>query len=193
MKKQRNIISFDELCDIIFEKLIPKLQSNSGVAIFARKKSKFENWLNVELCNILARHFESDILVPEDTETCSEDGKVKRVDLIIKNSWAIELKIITTNYKYTKNSENIKTKSQNITQQINNLKGDIKKLSEPICEDYETAILFIAFPLEKGNKYWENHISKLKGNIPEKNFKYAEFKFANGIPGILYFIYFSKN
>ena len=43
---------------MIFQEIKPKLESHNGFAVFARERSKFEVWLKVELCGIMAGHFE---------------------------------------------------------------------------------------------------------------------------------------
>lgn len=50
-------VTFEELANIIFDGIIPKLKKNDGLAVFARNRSKFEGWLKVELCGVLSKHF----------------------------------------------------------------------------------------------------------------------------------------
>ncbi len=83
-------MEFDEISEIIFGQLTPKLESNQGVSIFAKERAKFEGWLKVELCDSLLKYYQ---VVPENN----------RVDITF-NGWAIELKTVNTNIRY----ENVK-------------------------------------------------------------------------------------
>ena len=47
-------MTFKKLYQLIFQKLPNLIQQYSGLAVFARERAKFEGWLKVELCNILA-------------------------------------------------------------------------------------------------------------------------------------------
>jgi hypothetical protein len=107
-------ITFEKLAKIIFEKIIPKLENNIGVSIFAKERAKFEGWLKVELCESLSKHF--------PTVTPEKD----RIDITFDDR-AIELKTVNTSYQY----ENVKKKTRPITKNIQGVIADIEKLKKP--------------------------------------------------------------
>jgi len=57
------VYNFDNLAKIIFSGIIPKLERNDGLAIFAKERAKFEGWLKVELCDSLSKYFQE--IIPE--------------------------------------------------------------------------------------------------------------------------------
>ena len=80
-------MEFLKIREIIFNELKPELESNKGLAIFAKERAKFEGWLKVELVKILSNYFDN--ITPENN----------RIDITFKD-WAIELKTINTNIRY---------------------------------------------------------------------------------------------
>jgi hypothetical protein len=151
--------------DIILEQLKNRLSNHVGLSVFAQERAKFEGWLKVELCDILA-HNGIDVF-PEKN----------RIDIVF-NDYAIELKTVNTNLRY----QNAKNKTRPITKNTESVIGDIKKLKETSYKN--KAVLFIAFPAEHKNEFWNKQLSRIKDNI--KNIRHEEFIFKNGIPGIIY-------
>lgn len=159
-------ITFEKLAEIVFEEIIPKLENNSGVSIFAKERAKFEGWLKVELCESLSKY--TPAITPEKD----------RIDITF-DDWAIELKTVNTNYRY----ENVKNKTRPITMNIQEVIDDIENLK---TSDYaKKAILFIVFPVTHIHKNWKIHLQKI--SILLKDMKYKEFRFKNKIPGVIYF------
>jgi len=158
---------FEELTEVIFKQITPKLENNSGLAIFAKERAKFEGWLKVELCETLSKHFQT--IVPEKD----------RIDITF-DDWAIELKTVTTNYRY----ENVDNNTiQPITEEIDDVINDIENLAE---KNYiNKAILFVVFPVTHDHKDWKTHLNRICKLLKEK--KYREFKFKNKVPGVIYF------
>jgi hypothetical protein len=157
---------FEKLSKLIFKKITPKLKNNKGVAIFAKKRAKFEGWLKVELCEILSKYFPS--ITPERN----------RIDITF-DDWAIQLKTVNTNYRYK--NKNVENKTRPITMNIQEVVNDIKKLKS--ANYTNKAVLFVAFPVTHNNKRWISHLQKIK----LKKIKFKEFKFKNKIPGVIYF------
>ena len=158
--------TFKELAEIIFEEIIPKLENNIGIAIFAKERAKFEGWLKVELCESLSKYFPT--VVPEKD----------RIDITF-DDWAIELKTVNTNYRY----ENVENKTRPITMNIQGVIDDIEKLKST---DYTNkAVLFVVFPVTHSHRYWRTHLHKISELL--KDIKYREFKFKNKVPGVIYF------
>ena len=158
--------TFENLVGIIFEEIIPKLENNKGVAIFAKERAKFEGWLKVELCGSLSKYFPN--VTPEKN----------RIDIAFDN-WAIELKTVNTNYRH----ENVKNKRRPITKNIQGVINDIEKLK--FTNYTNKAILFIVFPLTHNNENWQIHLIKISRLL--KDIKHKEFKFKNNVSGVIYF------
>lgn len=159
-------ITFEELAEIIFKEIIPKLENNVGVGIFAKQRAKFEGWLKVELCESLSKCFPA--ITPERD----------RIDITF-DDWAIELKTVNTNYRY----ENVENKTRPITKNIQGVIDDIKNLKST---DYaKKTILFIVFPATHSHRNWKIHLQKFSGLL--KDMKYKEFRFKNDAPGVIYF------
>jgi len=159
-------IEFLSITNLVFKKIIPRIETHHGLSVFAKEKAKFEGWLKVELCSILFEHFND--VTPERN----------RIDLTFKN-WAIELKTINTNYRFP----NVVNKSRPITKNVTDVLYDIKKLKDT---DYSNkAVLFVVFPAKHENTNWQTHLKKISSQLQKIEFK--EFKFKDDIPGILYF------
>ena len=158
--------SFEKLAEIIFKEMVPKLENNNGLAIFAKERAKFEGWFKVELCESMSKFFPT--ITPEKD----------RIDITF-NNWAIELKTVNTNYRYRK----VKNKIRPITKNVQGIINDIKKLKST---NYECkAVLFVVFPVTHNNKNWKKQLEKISKLL--KDVKYREFKFKNGVPGVIYF------
>jgi len=159
-------VMFDKVAEIIFDEIVPRLENRVGVGIFARERAKFEGWLKVEVCESLLKHYPT--VIPEKD----------RIDVTF-DDWAIELKTVNTNYQYQK----VTKKRVRITDEINEVIDDINKLQEKTYTN--KAILFVVFPTTHCNKKWQYHLTKIRKRL--KNIRHREFKFANGVPGVIYF------
>lgn len=159
-------MEFDELSNLIFDELCPKLENNDGLSIFARERAKFEGWLKVELCESLFKHFED--VAPEKN----------RIDISF-DSWGIELKTVNTNYRYN----NVEKKTRPITKNVQGVIDDIEKLKSMTYSN--RAVLFVVFPVTNNKSEWQEHLQKISTIL--KRIKFREFKFKNEIPGVVYF------
>jgi len=158
-------MTFDELCTIVWNSLVPKLEGNLGLSVFARERSKFEGWLKVELIESFS-HRGVDVVPERD-----------RVDVSV-GSWAIELKTVNTNYRY----QGAKNKHRPITKNIDGIVKDIQELRRARRPD--KAVVFVVFPLRSTHKDWTHHILKIKGELSE--LRNVSFAFRNGLPGVVY-------
>ena len=150
---------------LILSALQSKIKSNKGLAVFADKDAKFENWLQVELCGILFDKLKKKI-IPEQyskVNNCAYD--------IFGEELVIELKILAT-------------RSKSFSQNIIGIKKDIEKLKRTSVSK-KKVVIFIAFPLDDK---WE---SKLEAMVPKTEFihYYRSFKFKDiDKGGVVYFV-----
>ena len=118
-------MDFQELSKLILPELKFKIESNKGLAIFAKERAKFEGWLKVTLCEILANQCED--VVPEKNW----------IDITFQD-WAIELKTVNTNIRY----KNVKNKHRPITKNVEGVIKDITKLSKTDYINNQYCLLF---------------------------------------------------
>jgi len=156
----------EKLIKIIFTELKNRLESSKGLSVFAHERAKFEGWLKVELCDVLSAYVSS--IIPEKL----------RVDVTF-DDWLIELKTVNTNVRYS----NVKNKHRPITKNIQGVIDDVLKLKK--IGHCNKAIVFVAFPIEHDNDYWEKQLVRIRKHLRE--LKYVQFEFKGNIPGVLYF------
>ena len=159
-------MQFEKLWEIIIRDLKPKLETNQGLAIFAKERAKFEAWLKVELCGVLSNYVKW---------VCPEKNWV---DVVFDN-WAIELKTLNTNYRYS----NVKNKNRPITNNTHGVNVDIKKLQN--LEVKNKAVLFVVFPVEHENENWQVQLRRIEKNLAKLH--HADFLFNQETSGVIYF------
>lgn len=159
-------MKLSEIYNTINSEIIARIISHQGLSIFASEKAKFEGWLKVELTEILKKKNYTPI--PET------DG----VDIVLGNI-AIELKTINTNYKF----ENVNPKTKPITDNTDGIVSDIEKLKRKT--ELMGFVVFVVFPCEHKNKFWQKQLQKIEQKLSE--IQIQEFKFDNGIPGVVYY------
>ena len=157
---------FENLWDILQKEIPEKIHQHNGLNFFVQNRAKFEGWLKVELCDILAKYTNN--ITPEKD----------RIDIVF-DDWALELKTSNTNYRYA----GVENKTRPITNNIESIIKDIRDLKSN-TNYRKKAVVFIIFPLSKTTKDWVQHITKIKTELQE--LKEKEFSFKNGINGILY-------
>ncbi len=160
------IMEFEDLTELIFGEIKPKLENNQGLSIFAKERAKFEGWLKVELCDILSKYFKD--VAPERN----------RIDVTFEN-WAIELKTVNTNIRY----ENVKNKTRPITKNTQGVIKDIEKLKSTNYTN--RAILFVVFPITHDNEDWQVQLQRISKLLRE--IKHINFNFKDEILGVVYF------
>ena len=153
------------LSDAVLNQLKNTIETHEGLSVFAKERAKFEGWLKVELCRILASSKQN--VTPEKL----------RVD-IVAQKWAIELKTVNTNLRYP----NVINKHRPITKNVEGVIKDIKKLKNISIEN--KAVVFVVFPAKHNNSFWQTQLSRISGMFP--GLQHADFSFKNGIPGIIY-------
>ena len=158
-------MNYDELCDVVFEEVIPKIQNHRGLAVFARERAKFEGWLKVEIVTILSKHVKS--VVPEKN----------RVDITFED-WAIELKTVNTNLRY----DNVRNKRKAITKNTAGVVKDINKLRS--VGTGNKAVIFVVFPATPDNENWRVQLGRIQSEL--RRLEKSEFSFPGGMPGIMY-------
>ncbi len=164
-------MEFGELSSTIFDGLKPNLENHNGLQVFARERAKFEGWLKVELCAVLV---EAGIKpLPE----------VDRIDITFED-WAIELKTMNTNIRYS----GVRNKHRPITNNVSGLIKDIRALSltDVMNRFQNRSVLFVVFPITHDNQHWQQyHYPRMLQELAD--IKHVEFSFKSGIPGVLYF------
>jgi len=162
-------MNFEKLFNILEKELPNKIKNNKGLNYFAKNRNKFEGWLKVEICNILAHYSDKEILPEKD-----------RIDIVFNNQWALELKTINTSYKETR----VIDKTKPLTENINSVLKDIEKLQN-IVKYNKKAVIFIVFPLqEKHYSTFQQHLSKIKEKT--EMLKEISIYFNNGISAKLF-------
>ena len=159
-------MNFSDLCKIVEDDLLKKIEKHSALGIFSSQRAKFEGWLKVELCESLIRYNHNNI--------SPEKG---RIDVVVEN-WAIELKTLNTNYRYS-GAEN---KHRPITKNVMGVIEDIIALNR--TQYPYKAVLFVVFTLEYNKEEWQIHLSKIRQHL--NDLVNYSFKFINGLPGVLY-------
>lgn len=163
-------VTFDNLSKCLFERLPEHIQNESSLSIFAEQRAKFEGWLKVATCSSLTEGgFEG--VIPEK----------HRIDVMF-DGWAIELKTLNTNYRYS----NAINKHRPITKNVQGVVDDIEALrASTKLEGINKAVLFVVFPVEHDKIEWQNHLAKIRESL-RGNIAYHSFKFNNGINGVIY-------
>ena len=140
-------MDFKKLKKVIEKDVRLKLEASAGVTLFSNGSEKFENWLQVELADALAREEGTrKKIIPEALVKIG--GSEYQVDLLMENEWAIEVKVLNEEDKKKASSETIES-----------LKNDILKLRE-IKKGYSekniamnTAVAYFVVPAGYENNY----------------------------------------
>lgn len=159
-------LEFHDIWKSLTGELVPILENSEALSFFAHNRAKFEGWLKVELCGVLARH--STNVIPEK----------HRIDVVV-DDWAIELKTVNTNYR----CEGVLNKKRPITRNISGVLTDIAQLK--LNPNYQRkAVAFIVFPLPATAKKWPYQLDKVRAELVE--LQQTEFHFRNQVRGMLF-------
>ena len=158
---------YKEIAKIIINEIIPRIENHNGLQIFAAERARFEPWLKVEFVDIFMNYFK--MVLPE------QDW----IDIVLDKETYIELKTVVTNYSY----ENVKNKTRPITNQIDSVVADINKLQK--LKNISKIVVVIVYPCTHNKLNWQEHHLK-KISMQMKTYIYKDFKFKNGIPGVIY-------
>jgi len=141
-------MKFEELKKAISDDLRLSIEGSKGLAVYAKKSSKFENWLQVEAAGVLAKSLHKKPIIPE--ATLNVNGKEIEVDLLVGEEWAVELKVIGNEEK------------KNYEKTVSAIKKDIEKLKElkniTQGKKLNTAMACVIFPIEKEKAYIHENI-----------------------------------
>jgi len=176
--------SFEKTMEEVMNRVTQSIAHHKELVTFAEQRAKFEGWVKVEICGILKEILGNDLQV--ELEKYYKPHKV-HTDIVFKGSdnkvYAIEIKTINTSYRYP----DVIKKTCPITENIKGLISDIGKLNSLKGSNsiYDGAVLFVVFPLDLNNPYWEFHYKKIKEKT--KDLKHQEFNFfGTKIPGVVY-------
>jgi len=161
-----------ELFDLTADNIIARISNTQALATFAKRRSKFEGWLKVELIDVLIRNgFNA---LPE----------VGFIDVSFGHV-AIELKTVNTNIRYT-NAGVIDT-IRPITKNVQSVVKDIEKLRTNADTDLKDKfVVFVVFPIEHDNTNWQVQLKRITDNL--EDVIYQEFRFFSGdVPGVIYY------
>jgi hypothetical protein len=167
---------FKQALETILDDLKTKLENSKGIAVFVDNRAKFEGWLKVEIVDILCNKMNPKKITPEAPDnneniTSEENKNYQHIDIVFDDS-ALELKAVNTSYR----EESIENKTRPITDNVNQLVKDIKKLRELNRKDIKNkAILFVVFPLSENNikKFEAKHLPKL--GVEKQDIMYRQF------------------
>jgi hypothetical protein len=163
-----------ELIDRTADELVKRIQASKGLAVFAKRRAKFEGWLKVELIDILLKNGVKDV-VPEAGLVDVSFGEV-----------AIELKTVNTNYRDGIADNLIRPITKNVEDVIEDIKNHRGTKSIKFIYKY---IIFIVFPLSKKNTGWNTHLQKIEKDLGETcHARYFTFDGTEeSVSGCLYF------
>lgn len=179
------------MCRVIeaLSRSIPRrIEAEQGLAYFVSRRLQFEGWLKVIVASELGKYLiSSNSLAQVEVEHPLGSSK-ERVDLVVPELLALELKVITTNYT----AVCVEHKSKNITNQVDGLRSDLEKLRRFVRGNPvdDAAILGVAFPVGPGSieRWKQQHINKLLPSLPLEYTEWAiKLPCLEGIaPGLLF-------
>ena len=156
-----------KIIENVLKDLKLSLQNHRGLSVFAEEKAKFEGWVKVELCSIFLQR--GLIPVPEKN----------RVDIVVNNDTAVEIKTVNTNYNFA----GVKNKRKPFTKNINSVVKDIEKLRK--FKYKFKIVLFIIFPCEIKNSPWQKDFAKTTKELSILLVEEFIFSGDNKIPGVI--------
>jgi hypothetical protein len=163
-------MEFRKLAQVLFDGMLPVLESHSGVKSFAMQREKFDGWLTVELCRVLVQF---------GTHPNLSD---KVVDVTFGN-WALDVRTVNTNIPH----EGCTAKGRHIKKEMDELTKGIWKLTNPgkAISATHRAILLLAYPAVHEDERWQSaHFNQLRSELTAVEFR--PFRFSGDIPGVLY-------
>jgi len=141
-----------KLIDHTAEELVRRIQASEGLAVFAKRRAKFEGWLKVELIDILLKSGVKNV-VPE----------AELVDVSFDDV-AIELKTLNTSYR----DGIAERKLRPITLNVKSVIDDIEKHRRGKSRHQFKYVIFIVFPLWEGHPKWDVHLNSIEKALCNK-------------------------
>ena len=167
-------MNLKQLIDVTSEELVKRMRASTALAVFARRRAKFEGWLKVELIDILLKNGVDDA-VPEQG----------LIDVSFRDV-AIELKTVNTNYR----DGIADLKARTITE---NIKSVIKDIGKHRRNEFpHKFIIFVVFPLNESHVGWKTHLDRIEKELGDAcSGLYFRFKKAGlnnqSVSGCLYY------
>ncbi len=163
-------MDFDKLCTTVFEGLKPVLESHPGLGVYARERSRFDGWLQVELVRVLQEKG----LKPEPDKDKAD---------VALGAWGLAVRSINTNIP----CDQAQSKTRPIAKNIETLVKDIWKLTNPGRSSAfsKRAILFAVFPTTHDNERWQDiHFRRIRDEL--NRVEHLPFEFSGGVSGVIY-------
>lgn len=164
-------MEFEKLAGLLLDGLTHRLQSHTGLNVYARERSDFAGWLVAETCRVLL------------DANLQPELEAHKYDLAF-GDWVINVRTLTTNFSHPK-APPVK---RSTTRNVEGLTKDILKITNPgrSVGYSKRGILFVVFPLELENDQWQSiHLNRIAGELTR--LEQQPFEFAAGISGVLYF------
>lgn len=137
-------MEFNDVYNLINRQLPGRISSNRGLYTFARERKSFEDWVKVEIVDILIGFDEN--VRPEDMET---DITTDKMD--------IEIKVAPTYFHYG----DLIGKNTGLTEKLKSTNNDVKKLRDKSNQKIKILILLV-FPLSDALLVtWKQYFDRL--------------------------------
>lgn len=163
INKVLSVMDSTELFNLISGRLIEKFNKSNGLKIYLYNRSKFENWLKLEICDILYEYFGDKIITEKRL------GK-NYIDIVFED-WALELKtfIVKDPEAHIRPNRNARGNIKKLLKQIDNYKVASNQVYK------NKAVLFIVYPY-KTNNGWDDCLKAIEYKLGNKcNIKVYEF------------------
>lgn len=156
-----------EILNTIAEELKDRIHKHKGLSTYSDMRKCFEQWIQVEICDILSfSKLKNGIKIECKSKLKNDKGKEKYIDLIFDDC-ALELKVISNK------------------QNDGSIFNDICRLKD--SDKLNKGVLFVIYPVDvnaddnsklisKDND-WLKKYEKLNNSLP--NLKYLPFTFQN--------------
>jgi len=167
-------MEIDQLIENTADELISRIHASKALAVFAKRRAKFEGWLKVELVDILLKRGINGV-VPEQGRIDVSFGDV-----------AIELKTVNTNYRDGIADNLTRPITKNIADLIEDITNHRGAKSAGFKYKY---IIYIVFPLDEKDSGWAIHLKKIEDLLGESCYV-QKFRFdgtENSVGGCLYY------
>jgi len=164
-------MEFEKLARLILDGLPLRMGNHRGLTAVTRERSSFENWLKVELCQVLLE-------AGHDPEPDKH-----KVDVAC-GDWGINVRTVSTNIPH----EQARSVKLSITKNVELLIKDIWRITNPgrSVGFPKRGIVFVVYPLTHDNERWQSiYLGQISNEL--SRLEHRSFQFASGLPGVLYF------
>ena len=112
--------TFEKLAEIIFKGIIPKMENNIGLAIFAKERAKFDDWA-IELKTVNTNYRYENVENKTRPITMNIQGVIDDIEKL-KSTNYINKAILFVVFPATHNHKNWKTHLQKISKLLKDVK-----------------------------------------------------------------------